>query len=40
MKNIKKFIVAIAVLGTVATAAFMYVMKSMPNIFDWELDDE
>jgi hypothetical protein len=40
MKNIKKIVLAIAVLGTLTTAAFMYVMKSMPNIFDWELDDE
>jgi hypothetical protein len=40
MKNIKKIIVAITVVGALATAAFMYIMKSMPNIFDWDLDDE
>jgi hypothetical protein len=40
MKNIKKIVVAITVLGALATAAFMYFMKSMPNVFDWDLDDE
>jgi hypothetical protein len=40
MKNVKKVIVAITILTALATAAFMYIMKSMPNIFDWDLDDE
>jgi hypothetical protein len=40
MKNIKKIIVAVTILGTLAAAAFMYFMKSMPNVFDWDLDDE
>jgi len=40
MKNIRKIIVAITVLGALATAAFMYIMKSMPNVFDWDLGDE
>ena len=40
MKNIKRIIISITVLGALATAAFMYIMKSMPNIFDWDLDDE
>ena len=40
MKNIKKIIILIAALGALATAVFMYFMKSMPNVFDWDLDDE
>jgi hypothetical protein len=40
MKNIKKIVVAITVLGALVTAAFMYFMKGMPNVFDWDLYDE
>jgi hypothetical protein len=40
MKNFKKIIVIVTVLAALSTAVFMYVMKSMPNIFDWDLDDE
>ena len=40
MKNIKKIIILVAALGALATGFFMYFMKSMPNVFDWDLDDE
>jgi hypothetical protein len=40
MKNIKRVIVLVAALGAIATAFFMVFMKNMPNVFDWDLDDE
>jgi hypothetical protein len=40
MKNIKKVIVLVAALGAIATAFFMVFMRNMPNVFDWDLEDE
>ena len=40
MKNIKKNSALIALFGALLIVCFIYVMKSMPNIFDWDLDDE
>lgn len=40
MKNIKRFTVLITALIALTTAAFMILMKNVPNVFDWDLDDE
>lgn len=40
MKNIKRVVLLVTVLGTLITTAFMLMMKNMPNVFDWDLDDE
>jgi len=40
MKNMKRVIILIATLGALATAFFTIFMKNMPNVFDWDLDDE
>lgn len=36
----KKIILIVATLSAFATAAFMIFINNMPNVFDWELDDE
>lgn len=36
----KKVILFVAAIGALATALFMLFMKNMPNVFDWDLDDE
>lgn len=40
MKSVKKILMLVTVLGAIATTAFMILMKNMPNVFDWDLDDE
>lgn len=40
MKNIKRVTILITALIALITTAFMILIKGMPNVFDWDLDDE
>lgn len=40
MKKVKKLLVLIAVLSAVGISYAAYTLKSMPEVFDWEDEDE
>ena len=40
MNKVKKFIIALTIMGAVGISYALYTLKGLPDVFDLECDDE